>query len=399
MVFSENFIDSAQADLSVVKTASPNPVVAGSQLTYTFTTTNNGPSGDTGVVLSDTLPAGEQYVSSSSSQGTVTNNNGALSVQLGSLAAGAVATTSVVVMVNPGATGSITNTVTVTGNDSDPNLSNNTSTVTTQVVQSVDLALVKTASPNPVKPGQQLTYTLTATNDGPSNATGVSIVDTLPANTSYYSAAGQSSATIVNQTLTLNVGNLAVGASSVITVVVVVGPSATGTITNTATVSGNQPDPNLANNTASVSTQVDVPVVQQATTDLKIVKTAQPNPVNVGSDLTYTLEVTNQSLTTAGDVMIVDTLPAGFAYLSASGQESATISGNTLTFYLGTLVPQATDTITVVGEVTSAAASTITNTATVSSDLPEANPADATSSVTTTVLRPTAPSKYYYILH
>ena len=102
MVFNENFVNSAQADLAVVKTAAPNPVVAGNQLTYTFTTTNNGPSNDTGVTLSDPLPAGVQYVSSSSSQGTVTNNNGTLSVQLGNLAAGAVATTNVVVAVNPG---------------------------------------------------------------------------------------------------------------------------------------------------------------------------------------------------------------------------------------------------------------------------------------------------------
>ena len=141
MVFSENFVNAAQADLSVVKSATPNPVVAGNQLTYTFTTTNNGPSAATGVTLSDTLPAGVQYVSSSSSQGTVANNNGTLSVQLGSLAVGAVATTNVVVTVNPTATGSLTNTVTVTGNQPDPNLSNNTSTVTTQINQSVDLAL------------------------------------------------------------------------------------------------------------------------------------------------------------------------------------------------------------------------------------------------------------------
>ena len=115
MVFSENFVNVAQADLAVVKSAAPNPVVAGSQLTYTFTTTNNGPSGDTGVTLSDTLPAGVQYVSSSSSQGTVTNNNGTLSVQLGSLASGAVATTT---SSSPSIRryGSISNTVTVTGN-------------------------------------------------------------------------------------------------------------------------------------------------------------------------------------------------------------------------------------------------------------------------------------------
>ena len=299
------------------------------------------------------------------------------------------------------ATGSITNTATVSGDQPDPNLSNNTSTVTTPIVQSVDLALVKTASPNPVQPGQQLTYTLTATNNGPSNATGVSIVDTLPAGTYYYSASGQSSATIVNQTLTLNAGNLAVGASSTINVVVVVRSTATGTITNTASVSGNQPDSNLANNTATVSTQVDVPIVQDADTDLGIVKTATPNPVNVGGQLTYSLVVTNNSLVTATNVTIVDTLPTGFAYFSASGQNSATISGNILTFYLGTIAGQATDTITVVGEVTAAAANTITNTATVSSDQPDSDPSNNTSSVVTTVDRPVAPSpaptKYNYI--
>ena len=65
MVFSENFVNVAQADLSVIKSASPNPVVAGSQLTYTFTATNNGPSNATGVTIVDTLPAGTTYISAS----------------------------------------------------------------------------------------------------------------------------------------------------------------------------------------------------------------------------------------------------------------------------------------------------------------------------------------------
>src|SRR5208283_2551325 len=164
-----------------------------------------------------------------------------------------------------------------------------------------------------------------------------------------------------NQTLTLNIGNLAVGASSTINVVVVVRPATTsGTITNTATVSGNDPDPNLANNTASVSTQLVV-VQQQAFTDLAIVKTAQPNPVTVGGMLTYTLTVTNESLATDTNVTVVDTLPTGFAYFTAVGQNSATIVGNTLTLYLGTLAGEGNsannvDTITITGEVTAAAA-------------------------------------------
>ncbi len=281
MVFSENFTNLAESDLGVVKSAAPNPVVAGSQLTYTFTTTNYGPSGDTGVTLSDTLPAGEQFVSGTSSQGTVMNNNGTLSVPLGSLASGAVATTTVVVAVNQSVSGTISNTVTVTGNNLDPNQGNNSSTVPTQV----------TAYVAPV---------------------------------SY--------------------------------------------------------------------------------TDLKIVKTAAPNPVDVGSELTYTLQITNNSLVTATDVMVVDTLPVGFAYTSAS-QTPQSNMGSVLTFSLGTMAPHAVDTIIVEGDVTSIAASTITNTATVSADQPEANPADAIASVTTNVLRPAlppvgpTPSKYSLMSH
>ena len=249
-----------------------------------------------------------------------------------------------------------------------------------------------------MKAGQQLTYTLTATNNGPSNATGVTIVDTLPAGVTYDSTSGQSTASIAGSTLTLNVGNLTVGASSTSTVVVGVASTATGTITNTASVSGNQIDPNPANNTATVTTQIDPPIIEQVFTDLGIVKSA-PLTVSVGSNLTYTLTVTNYSLTTATGVTIVDTLPAGFTYLSASGETSFSLVGNTLTLNLPNLAGQdASETVTVLGKVTAAAASTITNTATVGGAQADNNLSNNTSSVMTTVLRPLGPSKYFYIM-
>ena len=288
--------------------------------------------------------------------------------------------------------------MTVTGNLPDPNLANNTSTVTTQIGQSVDLSLVKTAAPNPVKAGQQLTYTLTATNNGPSNATGVTIVDTLPAGTSFLSASGQSSATIAGQTLTLNVGNLAAGASSTITVVVGVASTATGTITNTAMVSGNQPDPNPANNTASVSTQIDVPVVQSSPgSEDRQDGDAQSGERRLEPDLYAGREQQCRSPTATG-VTVVDTLPAGFAYFSASGQNSATISGNTLTLDLGTMAAQASETITIVGEVTAAAASTITNTATVSGDEQDADPSEQHVERPTTTVHPSGCADQVYYL-
>ena len=123
---------------------------------------------------------------------------------------------------------------------------------------------------------------------------------------------------------------------------VVVASTASGTITNTATVSGDQPDPNLANNTASVTTQVDVPVMPAGHygSEDRQDGDAQSGDRRLGPDLHAGRDQLTR-LTTATDVKIVDTLPTGFAYFSASGQNSATISGNTLTFYLGTLVARA----------------------------------------------------------
>ena len=187
-VFTENFANSAQADLAIVKAAAPSPVVAGTQLTYTFTSTNNGPSSATGVTVTDTLPAGETFVSATTSQGTTSFANDTLTVALGNMASGGTATTTVLVNVASSDTGTLTNTANITGNQFDPNLTNNTSTVVTPVTQEADLAIVKSGSPDPVDAGKSLTYTLTATNNGPSDDTGVTVVDTLPPGVSYASS-------------------------------------------------------------------------------------------------------------------------------------------------------------------------------------------------------------------
>ena len=85
--------------------------------------------------------------------------------------------------------------------------------MTTQVNPLDDLSILKTASADSVKIGAFLTYTLTASNSGPSDGTGVIITDALPAGLTYDSA--QSSLGTVSQaggTVTVNVGNLAAGA-------------------------------------------------------------------------------------------------------------------------------------------------------------------------------------------
>ncbi len=267
-------------------------------------------------------------------------------------------------------------------------------------IPEADLAVIKSAQPSPVVAGHQITYTFTTSNNGPLAATDATLTDVLPVGETYVSStSSQGWVTNNNGTLTVTLGNMANGATATTTVIVTVAASATGSVTNTVTVGADQADPNLANNTSTVTTPITVPIVQQATTDVSIVKSAVPNPVNVGGTLTYTLVVTNNSLTTATGVKVVDTLPTGFIYQTESGATTVTIVGNTLTLTLGSLASQGgMDTITVTGVVTSAAASTITNTAVVSSNEPDANPANNTSSVITTVVKAGVPSKYWFIV-
>src|SRR5207237_356414 len=78
------------------------------------------------------------------------------------------------------ATGTASNTAsaTVPSGFFDPTAANNSATVTTTINPQVDLAVTKTGSPNPVNAGQNLTYTITVTNNGPNNVTGATVTDT-----------------------------------------------------------------------------------------------------------------------------------------------------------------------------------------------------------------------------
>jgi uncharacterized repeat protein (TIGR01451 family) len=117
-----------------------------------------------------------------------------------------------------------------------------------------DLAITKVDSADPSRAGRNLTYTLAVTNNGPNPATGVTVTDTLPSGLTARSSSASQGSCSGTTTVTCALGDMASGASA--TVTIVVRPTAAGTITNTASVSGNQPDPNTANNTASQDTTI-----------------------------------------------------------------------------------------------------------------------------------------------
>jgi uncharacterized repeat protein (TIGR01451 family) len=117
-----------------------------------------------------------------------------------------------------------------------------------------DLSITKVDSADPSRAGRDLTYTVTVTNNGPNPATGVTATDTLPGGLSARSSSASQGSCSGTTTVTCALGDLAVGASATITIVI--RPTEPGTITNTASVTGNQPDPNNANNSASSDTTI-----------------------------------------------------------------------------------------------------------------------------------------------
>ena len=121
-----------------------------------------------------------------------------------------------------------------------------------------DVAITKMDSPDPAHVGQNLTYTIVVTNNGPDKAVGVSVTDQLPKNAGYgATTTTQGSCTLKpsKTAVVCTVGTMASGAS--VTISLVVKPTSKGTITNTATATLTSPtDPNTANNTATATTTV-----------------------------------------------------------------------------------------------------------------------------------------------
>ncbi|MGG5258682.1 CARDB domain-containing protein [Phycicoccus avicenniae] len=378
-----------RADLDVSKTAAPNPVINGQNVTYTMTVRNIGPSVSRSVVLSDPVPAPLGYVSSSSTQGTCSQAGGTVTCAIGDLALGAAATITVVAAV-PGGGGAegVVNTATVTSPTTDPVSGNNSASYALTTGASANIVLSKTAAPQPVTAGAQITFTLTARNDGPSTASVVTITDPLPSSVAPVSATTTTpgaSCSIAGQDVTCTAPTLASGSSLVATVVgTVASGTPASTLVNTATAGAQTPgDPTLSDNTATSTTRV------QTRADLSIDKTG-PATVTAGTGITWTMTVRNDGPSVADTVVVQDTLPAGVTFVSGTGTGTTCdeqAGGGGVLCDVGTLASGATRTITLVGRVDADVASgaTLTNSATVSSATTDPTPGNNTDTHTTTV--------------
>jgi len=315
-------IGGIQSDLELYKTVDAECVNVGEEVTFTVTVENNGGADATGVQAMDQLPACLEFVSANTSVGTYADGSGIWNI--GEIAAGEVETltiTAIVLQVE-----GCTNAAQIIASDqpdpdSDPNngepAEDDQDAVTVEG-KAIDLELDKLCSDGAVNVGEQMTYTLTLTNNGPSEATNVVVADQLPGQVSYVSASADNGIYSDN-TASWTIPSLPAGETATLDIVIVVNEA--GTIENSAEViAADQPDTDSEPGNADENEDDQASCVHEGIQiDLELDKTVDLTEVNVGDQVTYTIEVCNEGPSDATGVQVSDNLPAQVAFVSTSG--------------------------------------------------------------------------------
>ncbi len=423
-VFATNFANTAQADLQITKvdnvggssiTAAHGNVSPGNSLIYTIVVTNAGPGAVTGASVADPFPAAltavtYTAVTSGGASGFTINGSGNINDTAVNMPVGSTITYTVHATVNPAATGTLTNVATVTdpAGTTDPTPANNTATDIDNLTPTADLSITKvdnvggssiTAAHGTIVSGNSLTYTIVVSNSGPSAVTDASVADPFPAALTAvtYTAVPTGGASGFTASGSGNINDTAVdmpvGSTITYTVHATLNPAATGTLTNTTTVTDPEgtTDPTPANNTA---TDIDniTPVADLSITKVDNVGgssiTAAHGTVTPGGSLIYTIVVSNSGPSSVTGATVTDTLPANltsvtYTAVSTGGASGFTASGSGNIHDAAVAMPVgSTITYTVHATVNPAATGTLTNTSTVTDPEGTTDPSPANNTAT-----------------
>jgi uncharacterized repeat protein (TIGR01451 family) len=355
----------AKADLALTSNNdSPDPVIAGNDITYTIDFINNGPDSAGNATITDAVPTGTTFVSAAIASGTgwsisqqpAVGGTGNVVFSKSGVANGETATFTVVVktLSSDADASTITDTATVSTTDSnttDSTSSNNSQTATTTVNTQADLSISK-SGPSTAVAGDPagFNYTLTVTNNGASDNTGgFTVTDVLPTGLTFQSTGSTAGASVTGQQVTYtNSTGLAASGTQTFTIHVTLASSvADGTVlADSATVATTgTTDPTSSNNSSStVNTTV------QTSADLSIAKSG-PGTATAGdpNGFDYTLTVTNNGVSdNTGGFTVTDVLPTGLTFQSTGSTAGTSATGQTVTFTNSTgLISGAQQTITI----------------------------------------------------
>jgi uncharacterized repeat protein (TIGR01451 family) len=268
------------ADLSVSKLSDPVELLIGESLTYTLFASNQGPSTATGVVLTDTLPSGLSLVSIEESKGTCSDIDGIV-CDLGDILPDENITITIVTTAI--ADGVLPNTVVIRSEITDLNPGDNLDSIETIVNPIADLSVSQTDHPDPVTAQALLEYTVTIHNDGPSDADNVILEDILDPGVTYESVSPSGTAcSLVDQTLTCDLGILPADQTIVLTITTRTKKETVGTITNSIQVSSDALDPFTSDNASVVTTYLPPDTADPTVTWVLPVTVGKTYPVGGG---------------------------------------------------------------------------------------------------------------------
>ncbi len=464
-----------KADIQVTKTAVTPSIDRGNQASYGITVRNNGPDTANNVVVTDAIPSGLTFVSSSDNRCSQVGSS--IVCNFGNMSNGAQINVTFTFQTSVATVcGTVPNTATVTTTTQDDNLSNNSSTATIQVIcpVSADVQIVKTAVTPSIDRGNQGSYGITVRNNGPDAAANVVVSDPIPSGLTFISSSDNRCSQQGNSII-CNFGTMAPGAQISATFTYQSSAATTcGPIVNVANVSTTTTGDNPNNNQSSATIQVicpqlgcidvkkeaydpsgnllsvtpqftftldgsqtttndssgnarfnnvpagthtvtetlpsgwqqvlvtpangvvTVPANNQCVTvvfknrqvlqpnpDVAIVKTG-PSTVTPGNNITYTLTVSNTSTVAANNVSVVDHVPSGLTFVPSSSDSSCSQQSASIVCNLGTLNAGSNRSVLLTFSVPSTQpCTTINNQATVSATN-DSNPNNNTSGTVTT---------------
>ena len=336
----------ATSNLTITKEADVSSVFLGDLITFALQVTNIGSAASNSVSMTDALPSSVNFHSAAGC--SYDSPSHTVTCQFGTLNGGDVASSTIVAI--PTAAGQITNQASVAANG----VSMGSDSVTFDAVIPPDpvLLLSKNVDPATVLVGEQTTFTITTNNIGLVPAASVIITDTLPAETSFVSAAAGCSYDGPTHTVTCTVSDLDVNEGTEIWVDVIA--DNVGTFTNQAAVSSD----GVQRATAAANLTSDPTLV--------ISKQATSTSVFIGDTVTFAIDVTNVGSTSSTAVIVTDSLPGGLEYFSSSPSCSFDGASDTVTCSLGVLAAGQSASSTVVA--IAASVGDITNEAFVSGD-------------------------------
>ena len=336
--------------IAVHTIATPTEGAPGTDVTYKMNVTNTGDCILNPVSVVETLPAGMSFVAAT----PVANVSASLITwpNIGPLAAGESETLTLVAHIDPAASGKLNSTVSAKGKPI------HGAAVTDDAYYAITalspaIAVHTTVTPTEGAPGTDVTYKINVTNTGDCILNPVTVVETMPAGMSFVSATpvANVSASLITWP---NIGPLAAGESKMLTLVAHIDPAASGKLNSTVSAKGKPIHGAAVTDDAYYAITALSPAIAVHTT-------VTPTEGAPGTDVTYKMNVTNTGDCILNPVTVVETMPAGMSFVSAT--PVANVSASLITWpNIGPLAAGESETLTLVAHIDSAAVGTLNST-------------------------------------